>query len=729
MEQFLADKDTWNNQTPVKAKLLHGLGGVGKSESAIAFANDYFPDFSFVWTFDCGRDLAIQYKELGEHLSQHYFKNFQISNLTLEEIPEKVCIRLSNLDLPKPWLLIYDNFNKPLPTIKVPERGGYVLITSRREDIWFPQKETKREVGPFEPEEAIKLLQEITEEQNRQEASLLVEDLNRFPFAINLVAHYIKNTPRQSIAKYRELYTQHNKVVDAPMEKDWERDYTHTLKTVWKSTLDDLKEQSPKTIEWLGLCSYLHYNDIPGGWLDQWAESPWVSDRISRDLSNYALMKFNSQNDTYSMHQLMQEVVHLEDAEEKKLGLGHPKYFQRTFHFLKEMGKEAENIDNEPEVIWKKVGSKINKAWFLHFSLLYKKPEILRFSNKIVLIGGIKSLAIYSIYYLNDFNSGRHFSKLGLETSRQMEDEPTQALFLDHLGNAYALARKYKEAEINYQQALKIEQKLLGEESSQVKALRAGLAQTSIYIGKEEGDRERIQNGLSDLEKCLQQLKNEKFNIKIAQYLNTVNHALSFLADIEKDPQKQQKLREQALQKGIEFLELVTKYPLPDPLASIFAHLNIGIDLTTLKRYPEAMNYLQTAEKMMEELNKDSLYMSHVFLRVSQCHYEIGINSKITTEKAQELEAAKNKILKGLNIIYKHLPEDDPRVVDHHCELGKIYAALNNPEQAMEHLNTALKISRKNFDEQHQKVQATLKSIQEVENQINKNKSTSCNIL
>lgn len=671
---------------------------------------------------------------MGEHLAQQ-FKDFKISHLDLEEIPKVLCNRLSNLDFPKPWLLIYDNFNKPIPSMQVPERGGYVLITSRREDVWFPQKETKNEigplkkpVGPFKLEEATQLLQEITGEQNNQEVQLLAEDLNRFPFAINLVAHYIKNSPRQSITKYRALYTQHNKTVDAPMEKDSERGYTHTLRTVWKATLDDLRDESPQTIEWLGLCSYLHYNGIPGAWLDQWVKKPQDSDNISRHLGNYALMKFNPQNDTYSMHQLMQEVVRLENKE-KKLA-SDQQDFQKTFYFLKEMGKEAE-MDNEPEQICKKIGSKIGKEWFLNLSLFYENKEIDDFENKKALIDGIKSLTAYSIYYLSDYNSSRHFSEQGLAMSRQIKDEQTEALFLDRLGNAYAIASKYKDVERNHQQSLELKVKLFGEESLRVKYTRAGLAQTAIYIGQQEQDKNKIQNGLSDLEACLKALENEKFNTNIAQFLNTVNDALYFLADMEQDLQKKQQLREQSLRKDMEFLELVTKFPLPDPMSIVVSNRSIGMDLMVLKRYEEALNYLQTAENMMETLNKkDSLHMRNILLSMSQCQYEIALNSTVPLEREQGLEKAKSNVLKSLDIVYKnHLSEDDVLVADHQHELGKISMALNNPQQAIEHLTIALKINRKNFDEHHQKVQNTLKTIQEVENQMKKSKTSSCSIL
>ena len=324
---------------------------MGKSEAAIAFANDHLAEFSFIWTLDCSKDLDLEYQALGQRLSQEFQ---ELRDLPPNQIPQRVRGFLNSNHFTKPWLLIYDNVDQTLLEKDLPERGGCVLMTARQENVWCRDRE-RIAIEPFSPKEAIDLLRKVTGEEESQELKDLAKELDFFPFAINQVGHYIKNTPGSNISKYRKIYDLEHAALDAPTEGDGR--YTHILKTVWKTTFDRLHEILPETIEWLKLCSFLHPNDIPLSWLEEWTKDPKMSERVSKSLLNYALMRFNRQDQNLSMHRLMQDVVQAYDLAQGDQQTA----FTEAFYFLKEMGEGSGGKQSE----------KLGHLWPLHFSHLF----------------------------------------------------------------------------------------------------------------------------------------------------------------------------------------------------------------------------------------------------------------------------------------------------------------------------------------------------------------------
>ncbi len=307
----------WDSNHPLKRRLIYGLGGMGKSEALITFANDHFSDFSLIWVLD-GSKMQSAYQELAEELG--------IPCNTREQISSKVLGYLKNNHFTKPWLLIYDNIDDE-STLKIgdlPERGGVVLITSRQQVTGLDNDE-QLEIQPFSSAEAIEFLKTITNEPDSEEMKLLAADLAYFPLAISQAAHFIKIN-ELSIKEYRKIYNVKNNPLNAPMKPTPRQDaskYELVLKDVWTTTLEKLQNNFPLATEWLKLCSYLHFNDIPREWISKWAGDEKKGVEVFYTLRKYALIKWNPDNQMVSIHPLMREVLRSAEKSKQNTALLH----------------------------------------------------------------------------------------------------------------------------------------------------------------------------------------------------------------------------------------------------------------------------------------------------------------------------------------------------------------------------------------------------------------------
>ncbi|MBI3236842.1 MAG: patatin-like phospholipase family protein, partial [Chlamydiales bacterium] len=303
---LIVNPKEWDIRLPVKVRLLWGLGGMGKSELAIKFANSHLNTFSIVWTIHHENEASTDqsYRELAERL-----KIFIRDKPSTQQVQRKVHAYLENNPFEKPWLLLLDNVENQIKQHDLPQRGGVVLITARHSFVRTSVEERIKVEG-LSKMEAVTLLSRITGEKESKEMYQLAEDLGNFPLALNQAAHYIKDTPASSIAKYQRVYSLAKDPLRGPASED-DR-YRYTLKTVWNITFEKLEKESPDTIYWLKACAHLAPAEIPLNWLETWAGGVAESEGILRTLQQYALMKHDKAEDSLFLHKLLQIVIRVQ---------------------------------------------------------------------------------------------------------------------------------------------------------------------------------------------------------------------------------------------------------------------------------------------------------------------------------------------------------------------------------------------------------------------------------
>ncbi|NUS29512.1 MAG: toll/interleukin-1 receptor domain-containing protein [Streptomyces sp.] len=157
-------------------QVLHGLGGVGKTQIAVEYAHRFAGQYDIVWWIDAGQAdrLPAAYAELAERLG-----------ITRPYAGTEANARraLDHLRTHDRWLIVLDNADDPsaLPTW-LPEGPGHVLITSRNPS-W---RGLARSVAldSFTRTDSIRYLKSHLPGVRNTEANALADDLGDLPLAL-----------------------------------------------------------------------------------------------------------------------------------------------------------------------------------------------------------------------------------------------------------------------------------------------------------------------------------------------------------------------------------------------------------------------------------------------------------------------------------------------------------------------------------------------------------------
>tara|TARA_R110002060_G_scaffold65080_2_gene74088 strand:- start:691 stop:1287 length:597 start_codon:yes stop_codon:yes gene_type:complete len=135
-----------------RAVVLHGLGGIGKTQLSIAYAKRHKDNYSAIFWLNIKDEGSLKqsFAKLAKQISREYPSAILVSNLetnqNLDEVVESVKAWLS-LPSNTRWLMIYDNYDTPKlsgrtdPTavdIKkfLPESyQGSIIITTRSSEV------------------------------------------------------------------------------------------------------------------------------------------------------------------------------------------------------------------------------------------------------------------------------------------------------------------------------------------------------------------------------------------------------------------------------------------------------------------------------------------------------------------------------------------------------------------------------------------------------------------
>ncbi len=167
--------------TNAQSAAVHGLGGVGKSVLAQEYAWRNHARYRGVWWLraETEQTLIDDLIALGSRLMPG-----------LEAVPERDNAAQLALDAiaqtgaEKPWLLIYDNAEKPSAIEKLTPRSGAHLIITSRWPGWQGRAEALA-VDVFPPEIAIDYLLEGAPVPDRDAAARLADALGYLPLALS----------------------------------------------------------------------------------------------------------------------------------------------------------------------------------------------------------------------------------------------------------------------------------------------------------------------------------------------------------------------------------------------------------------------------------------------------------------------------------------------------------------------------------------------------------------
>ncbi|KIM92942.1 hypothetical protein OIDMADRAFT_36187 [Oidiodendron maius Zn] len=244
-----------------KRFILHGLGGCGKTQLCLKFAELYREKYWGIFWIDASSEENIQ----------RGFLNIS-KTCGLEDDVRAVKIWLSNV--PDSWMLILDNADDPdldlSPHFPLGNRGT-ILITSRNPDCRIHATAGVCELGRMEEEEAITLLlktaghEDLSDEAAREIAKSVVAILGCLALAIDQAGAVIRQG-LYTMEEYRKVYSRRWKELLNRKSVQHGGDYVHTVYTTWDISLQMIAnkggEAARDAIELLQVFSFFHYNGI-----------------------------------------------------------------------------------------------------------------------------------------------------------------------------------------------------------------------------------------------------------------------------------------------------------------------------------------------------------------------------------------------------------------------------------------------------------------------------------
>lgn len=320
---------------------LVGLGGIGKTETAIEYAFRHAAHYQYVF--------FLHADDIGK-IKRDYAQIAKLLKLSPWETGLDGCV-LAVLEWMKEnsrWLLIVDNVDEPEDVARyIPTRTtGHVLITTRKKNVdpVAPGYVKAVAIGIFTPEESQRFMLLSTERNvdgspaEEEALKALTNAIAGLPVALEQAATYIRNLPC-SFADYwhefnrrrTELFAsdlarprQHEGVVSEAIDRD------EAITTTWDINFRQVEREAKKhpdtargaAPDLMLVSAFLSPDDIPLDLLSSGASElgPRAAKCLRGDsrlrvnealhlLDQFSLIEVKTQTRAYRMHRLVQEVI------------------------------------------------------------------------------------------------------------------------------------------------------------------------------------------------------------------------------------------------------------------------------------------------------------------------------------------------------------------------------------------------------------------------------------
>ena len=302
------------------AQAVYGLGGMGKTQTAVEYAYRYRGKYQSILWLDA--ESALSTKTGCSDIARRM--NLPYSD---EDLDQAVRALRGWLEAQTGWLLILDNADDPemLKRFLPDTENGHILITSRAQDF--------QDLGILDPVELPKLsLRESTEFllrrcrrpeiEERDAAQELAHELDGLPLALEQAAAYIHVT-KASFRSYIESYRRRG-IEILKARGPALGSYPESVVTTWAANFEAVWQKSPASADVLMFSSFLASDDIPFELVGR--GSPVLGTLIASNLAggeedslrlhellqplaHYSLIRIKGERNTYSLHRLVQEVL------------------------------------------------------------------------------------------------------------------------------------------------------------------------------------------------------------------------------------------------------------------------------------------------------------------------------------------------------------------------------------------------------------------------------------
>ncbi|MCB8926743.1 MAG: tetratricopeptide repeat protein [Ardenticatenaceae bacterium] len=464
-------------QTTVVTQTIAGLGGVGKTQLALAYSYAHLGSYDLIYWLSADSEPG-----LGEDLMALARR---LKLIAPEATDQKAAVQAVLLWLGQTsqrWLLVYDNADQIEPAQLAPylprSGNGHVLITSRNPNYSGLGKVL--ELGLFDLDKAVAFLFQRKEAKGQkvergseawQAAAALAEALGRLPLALEHAAAYVASK-NSSYANYHQLFNKRQNELWQRAEKP-ER-YHATITTTWELAFDEIKK-TPGALDLLNLCCFLDPESIPLALIQQVAAletsdflkksdvllAQIVSDELALDDALGVLRRFSlvqracgslnmqQTGNELTMHRLVQAVA----RNRMNNNTLHQDWLETTVALLHKTYRFNQNDMST----WPACGELLPHLIFA--TDLAEKNSLE--NNQTAFLNN--ETGFYLQHY-GSLNEARSYYERALATYEKVlgPDHPDVALSLNNLGYLLRVIGDYERAQPYYERALKIREKALG---------------------------------------------------------------------------------------------------------------------------------------------------------------------------------------------------------------------------------------------------------------------------
>lgn len=313
----------WENDSPKFSYriVLHGLGGIGKTQIALRYAHTHREKYGNVFWVSAVSEATILtgFQEIGKHTGC-------VENIEKLE-PTEIAARVLNwMNSQKQWLLVFDNLELDDSVVKKflphPSSLKHMLMTTRNRHCDISAE--KFEVAVLQLDEAVELLltrSNITDTtEAREEATSVVKLLGNLPLAIEQAAAYIREVSKD-IFKFMKRYTEARLLFDKKPQKGI-RDYEGSVATTWSLSFSQIEKTNTDASTLMRLTAFLDPDGILIEFLEagrngvteqvqQFLPDSERFDRALGDLERFSLIKRQGtgKESIVVIHRLVQDVV------------------------------------------------------------------------------------------------------------------------------------------------------------------------------------------------------------------------------------------------------------------------------------------------------------------------------------------------------------------------------------------------------------------------------------
>ena len=494
-----------------QTQAISGLGGIGKTQTAVEYAYRYCDDYRHVFWIRADTQLE---------LTNSYVAIAQALNLPLKDAENQdETVQYVRLWLSREagWLLIFDNADHPerVQPFLPREITGHILVTSRAQDFQDLGIVQPLEMTTLSPEEAITFLLTRTRRTDAAnppaQVAELAAELGYLPLALEQAAAYIV-TNRVSFGDYLTSYRK-QRLKRLEKAKPKLGQYPDSVATTWALNLKEVQTEAPAAAALLNYCAFLHADAIPFNLFTQGAtelgeplataladaaDDPLELYDLLNPLCRYSLVRVEPESQSLSLHCLVQEVIRAELGDEGCQICVEP-LFRAMAKLLPAKGKDIEYQDwpalaplvnhvqdlathcqqldiasTEAADVFDAMGAYLLERgqYALADPLLQKALELRRslLENEHEDIASSLALLAYSCRLTGRYGEAEPLYQEALAMRKRLlgDEHPDVACSLNNLGVLYKNQGRYSEAEPLYQEALAMRKQLLGDEHPDV---------------------------------------------------------------------------------------------------------------------------------------------------------------------------------------------------------------------------------------------------------------------